>query len=222
MLQNYPCRENSKIWFHSLPLFIRRPISDVLRKLLLGNFSMLLLSWKICLNSQWIHLRCSNFCLLILGTNFWVVSTLMSVSDGLVPFNCRRKMEGTRPMRKEMNMTVLISRQSRLFPFIVIMTKTLFPIRILTWPLNIYVSRQGRGVKRREESEITISNIIIGINTLEIQLTKIDWKLVFYQRRNYILLHSRIHSKNKRIIQCSQLLSFFLSEGWQHWETNES
>ena len=77
----------------------------------------------------------------------------MSISDGLGPYLFRRKMEKTRPMR-EMDGKVFISRQSRYSLFIVNMAKVFFPIFTLTWRINIYVSRQGKGTKRRNEKTI--------------------------------------------------------------------
>ena len=47
--------------------------------------------------------------------------TLMSISDGLGPYNFRPRLEKTRRMREEMDGKVYISHQSRHFLFIVIM-----------------------------------------------------------------------------------------------------
>ena len=48
------------------------------------------------------------------------------------------------------------SRQSRHSNFGVVLMLVLFPICILTWILNNYVSRQGKGVNRRNEGRNTI------------------------------------------------------------------
>ena len=47
-----------------------------------------------------------------------------------------------------------------IFSFIVNMIKVLFPISTLTWRVNNYVSRQGKGIKGRNESAIMIMNCI--------------------------------------------------------------
>ena len=46
--------------------------------------------------------------------------------------------------------------ESAYFPLINIMIKVLFPICTLIWHVNIYVSRQGKGINRRNESAIII------------------------------------------------------------------
>ena len=85
--------------------------------------------------------------------------TLMSISDGLGPSIFCRKRERARPMREEEDGKLFITRQSRLSNFEVIFFYTLFPICTLTWRAKNYVSRQGKGIKRRNES--TRHNIII-------------------------------------------------------------
>ena len=57
-------------------------------------------------------------------------------------------------MKEDVYRNVFISRQSRHFFFIVNIIKVLFPICILTWRVSNYVSRQGRGINRRNESII--------------------------------------------------------------------
>ena len=54
-------------------------------------------------------------------------------------------------MREEMEGNVFISHQSRHFRFNNLMMKVVFPTCTLTWHLNNYVSRQGRGKSRRNE-----------------------------------------------------------------------
>ena len=44
------------------------------------------------------------------------LTTLMSISDGLDPYIFCRMMDMTRSMKKEMDLEVFISRQSRHFP----------------------------------------------------------------------------------------------------------
>ena len=80
----------------------------------------------------------------------------MSISNGLDPYFFRRKMEKTRSMKEEMDGEVFVSHQSRHFSLIDNMIKVLFPIRILKWRVNNYVSRQGKGKDRRNKSTINI------------------------------------------------------------------
>ena len=95
------------------------------------------------------------------------ISTLMSIY-GLRPYFFRRKMEKTRPMREEMDGKVIISRHSRHF-FIVNSTfKVLLPICTSTWRLNSYVSRQGKGINRRNESTIIMMINILDFGTVEV------------------------------------------------------
>ena len=49
-----------------------------------------------------------------------------------------------------------------IFASVVMVIKVLFPICILTWRVNNYVSLQGRGLNRRNESTVIInkSNIV--------------------------------------------------------------
>ena len=85
------------------------------------------------------------------------ITTWMSISDGLDPYFFRQKMGKTRFMKEQMEGKVFISRQSRHFSFINIMIEVLFPICTLNWRVGNCVSRQGKGINRRNES--TIFNI---------------------------------------------------------------
>ena len=60
-------------------------------------------------------------------------------------------------MKAEKDGEVCISRQSRHFPFIDIMIKVFSSICTLSWRVKNYVSRQGKGVYRRNESTIAIT-----------------------------------------------------------------
>ena len=82
------------------------------------------------------------------------VSTLMSISDGLASYIFRRKLEKTQPIRERMEGKVFFPPESAIFVFLVNMIKVLFSICTLTWPVNNYVSRQGKGKNRRNESSI--------------------------------------------------------------------
>ena len=52
-------------------------------------------------------------------------------------------------VREKMEGMVFTSRHSLHFMYIVILVKMNFLIRTLTWRVNIYVLRQGRGMKKR-------------------------------------------------------------------------
>ena len=80
----------------------------------------------------------------------------MSISDGLDPYFYCRKMKKTWSMKEEMDGEVFISHQSRHFSFIDKMMKVLFHTCTLIWRVNNYVSRQGKGINRRNESTIFI------------------------------------------------------------------
>ena len=47
---------------------------------------------------------------------------------------------------------VYFPQKSAFLPFLNTMNKELFPIFSLNWPFNKYVSRQGKGINRRTES----------------------------------------------------------------------
>ena len=80
------------------------------------------------------------------------ISTLITISDWSDPHNFRRKMEKTRSVKEEMEGKMFISRQSRHISFVIIMIKVLFPTFTSTWRVNNSVSRQGKGINRRNES----------------------------------------------------------------------
>ena len=61
-------------------------------------------------------------------------------------------MEKTGSMKEEMDGEVFISRQSRHFSFMDNMIEVFFPNWTLNWRVNDYVSRQGKGINRRNES----------------------------------------------------------------------
>ena len=67
------------------------------------------------------------------------------------------KMENSRPLKEETDGKVFTSRQSRHFCFVINMIKVFFPICTLTLLVNNFVSRQGKGINRRNES----TNIIL-------------------------------------------------------------
>ena len=74
-----------------------------------------------------------------------VISTLMSISDGLGPSIFCRKMEKARPMREEMDgKAVYFPPESALLPLMLYFLTVLFPICTLTWRVNNYVSRQEK------------------------------------------------------------------------------
>ena len=60
-------------------------------------------------------------------------------------------------MKEKTDGQVFISRQSCRFAFLNNMIEVLFPICTLNWRSNNNVSRQGKGINRRNES--TIDNL---------------------------------------------------------------
>ena len=69
-------------------------------------------------------------------------------------------MEKTRSMKEEMDGKVFNSCQSRHFSILDSMNKVVFPICILKWRVSNDVSRQGKGINRRNESTIKIIQIV--------------------------------------------------------------
>ena len=65
----------------------------------------------------------------------------------------------------------LLPARVGILPFIVNMIKVLLPVCTLTWPVNNYVSRQGKGTNRRNESTNISIIIIVLIHTFVTQLT---------------------------------------------------
>ena len=80
----------------------------------------------------------------------------MSDSAGSDPYFFPLKDGKTRSLKEEMDGEVLFSRQSRHFSFTDKMVKVLFSISTLSWRVNNYVSRQGKGSNRRNESTIML------------------------------------------------------------------
>ena len=77
----------------------------------------------------------------------------MSISDGLGPSIFCRKMEEARPMREEMDGRVFyFPPESALLPLMLYPSPVLFPICILAWRANNYVSPPGKSINRRNES----------------------------------------------------------------------
>ena len=72
----------------------------------------------------------------------------------LGPYIFRRNMEKTLRFREKIDGKVFVSRKSGHFFFLFNIIEVLFPICILTWRV-IYVSRQGRGLNRRNERALT-------------------------------------------------------------------
>ena len=59
-------------------------------------------------------------------------------------------------MNGEMDGAVFISRQSRNFSFLDNMIIVLFPICILNWRVNNYISRQEKSLSKGNESTISM------------------------------------------------------------------
>ena len=73
-----------------------------------------------------------------------------------VCFQSMEKTEKTRSLKKEMDGEVFISRQSRHFLFINNMIKVFCPVCTSNWRVSNYISRQAKGINRRNESTIII------------------------------------------------------------------
>ena len=84
------------------------------------------------------------------------INILMSFSGGSDPYFFRRKIEKTRSMKEQKEWEVFISHQSRRFSFTDKSVKVFHTICTLIWRVNIYVSRQGKGSDRRNESIFVI------------------------------------------------------------------
>ena len=70
-------------------------------------------------------------------------------------------------MKEAMDRELFISRQSQRFSFVNEMIKVFFPIYTLNWRANNYVSRQGKGISRRNETTIMIlQNVPLGITLI--------------------------------------------------------
>ena len=82
------------------------------------------------------------------------INALLSISDGSGPYVFYRKMEMTRPVRKQMEGKVFICRESRRFLFVDNVNKLLFFFLCLDF-VNNYVYRQGKCTNRRNESTKT-------------------------------------------------------------------
>ena len=75
----------------------------------------------------------------------------MSISDGKGPFIFCRKMETTRRIREEMDGKGAYFPPESEIPLWFLLLQVFFPICTLTWRVNIYVSRQGKGINKRNE-----------------------------------------------------------------------
>ena len=82
----------------------------------------------------------------------------MSISDGLTPSVFCRKMEEMRPMRKKTDENMFISHQSWDCCFDVCILKVHFCICTLTWHVNNFDYRHGKGLKCRNESTQSSNN----------------------------------------------------------------
>ena len=82
-------------------------------------------------------------------------STLMSFSDGLGPSNYHRKMEGTRPMREQLDGKLFLSGQIWHFSLWCCFCKIVSPHLYLDKRANNFASRQGKAKNTRNESTQT-------------------------------------------------------------------
>ena len=81
----------------------------------------------------------------------------MSISDGLDPYVFMSK-DGKHAVYERINgRTGVFFRQSRHFSFVNNMIKVLFSICTLNWRVSNYVSRQAKGIYRRNEGTIILN-----------------------------------------------------------------
>ena len=105
----------------------------------------------------------------------------MSIYDGLQPYIFRQKMEKTRFVREGMDGKVFLSRQSRHFSSVNIMSKVLFPTCTLTWRVNNYVFCQGKGMNRRSKNTIRILLLLfVALNNICLYVNCFSLKLVLH------------------------------------------
>ena len=84
-----------------------------------------------------------------------IITTLMSVSDGLVPYLFYGKKEKTRSMKEAMDRCVYFPPELA-FSFIDNMIQAHFPSCTLNWRVNNYVPRHRKSMNRRNESTFII------------------------------------------------------------------
>ena len=89
-----------------------------------------------------------SFALVII---FSVGAGMSTISDGLDTYIFLLKDGNKQYMKGKMDGKMFIYRQSRHFSFIDNMIKVLFPICTLNCRVNNYVSRQRKGINRRNE-----------------------------------------------------------------------
>ena len=70
-------------------------------------------------------------------------------------------------MKGEMDGKLFVFRQCQQFSFVNNTIKKLFPFCTLNWRVKSYVFRQGKGIKRRNESYIIIINCSLFRNCTE-------------------------------------------------------
>ena len=122
-------------------------------------------------NTPWIFLNFPSFIFpffqLRKGTVFvwWdvgaILSTLISISDGLGPSIFRGKIKATRPTREEMDGKVFFPPELAFQPLMLYFVRVLLHICTLTWRANNYVFRQDRGINSRNENTKTQVLLIV-------------------------------------------------------------
>ena len=143
-----------------------------------------------------------SFCLYYYFSSRPGINTLMSLFHGLNSYFFRQKMEKTRPMKGRMDGKVFISRESQHFLFVNCMIEVLFRICISTWRVNTYVSRQGKSIKRRNESTVII--IIYDFGTVKVMLVAYHfncfwfWNNFLHEEESYILVANQNLIKEKK------------------------
>ena len=145
------------------------------------------------------------------------LSTLMSNSElwwiRLVHFESKNEKNAAYEARNGWK-GVYFPPESAFFVFMVYMIKTLFPICTLTWRVNNYVCRWGRGINNRNENAVSKWFLYTAVQTTLNDFVRLNWLLLignysFMKRETTFPLCSRIALKIQ-ISQSSPLVNLFL------------
>ena len=92
------------------------------------------------------------------------MNALISIRDGIGPSIFCQKMEMTSPMSEDLDGKGVCFTPESAFPLQLLIFQALLPIWTLTWRINSYVSRQGKGINGRHESTKGHTNYFVDIN----------------------------------------------------------
>ena len=112
------------------------------------------------------------------------ITTLMAISDGLDPYFFLSKDGKCAVHEKKLDGEINLSHQSRHFSFIDNMVKALFPIYSLNWRVDNDVSRQGKGISRKNETTINIKEVHSTYCT-QSEIITVGFLLQNFKKANY-------------------------------------